>query len=378
MRLEFTPDIATPNRCKAGTRVGGESPRSQTGDIDQMTETMNRRDLVLASAALGVTMLAPLEYLAWARRAPDSLKPGEFVWEPEKSPNGLVAIVVSIPDQRVHVYRNGVRIGLSTCSTGKKGHSTPTGVFTILQKHKDHRSSTYNNAPMPNMNRLTWQGVALHAGNLPGYPASHGCIRLPHKFSEHLFGTTHVGTPVIVADDHSQPGFITHPGSILSALAEDEMDVALAQVAEKKLPPNERIKDTKHTVSVLVSSADRELTIIRDGEIVERGSIDIVNPKTPLGSHVFVLVGTHDEKNSLHWKSIGFSKGGASLVDSGATLIERVESSPALAKKIAELMHPGLILVMTDEPAHPETRTKRGFTVMAQDTSWETQTRSAN
>ncbi len=74
-------------------------------------------------------------------------------------------------------YRNGVRIAVSTCSTGKKGHETPTGVFTILEKDKDHHSSTYNNAPMPNMNRLTWSGVALHAGNLPGYPASHGCVR---------------------------------------------------------------------------------------------------------------------------------------------------------------------------------------------------------
>lgn len=344
-----------------------------------MSDFLNRRIFVAGASAAGLIAFTGAEYLALA--ASDNsvgLKPGTFRWEPEKSPQGLVAIVVSIPDQRVHVYRNGVRIGLSTCSTGKKGHATPTGVFTILQKDKHHHSSTYNNAPMPNMNRLTWQGVALHAGNLPGYPASHGCIRLPLKFSEFLFGATHVGTPVIVADDHSQPAFITHPGSILSALAEDEMDVALAQVAEKKLPPKERIKDTKHTVSVLISSADRELTIIKDGEIIDRGPIELSQPTEPLGSHVFVLVGAHDEKKSLHWKSIGFGKSGAKIEDSGAALIERVESSPALAKQIADLMHPGLILVMTDEPAHPETRTKRGFTVMAQDTSWDTETKSAN
>lgn len=343
-----------------------------------MSDRVTRRELVLASAAIGTVMLAPFEYLALAEKSADGLRAGDFAWEPEKSPHGLVAIIVSIPDQRVHVYRNGIRIGLSTCSTGKKGHATPTGVFTILQKDKHHRSSTYNNAPMPNMNRLTWRGVALHAGNLPGYPASHGCIRLPLKFSELLFGVTHVGTPVIVADDHSQPAFITHPGSILSALAEDEMDVALAQVAEKKLPPKERIEDTHHTVSVLISGADRELTIIKDGEIIDRGAVEIDRPSDPLGSHVFVLVGSHDAKKSLHWKSIGFAKGGAKLADSGAALIERVESSPQLAKRIAELMHPGLILVMTDEPAHPETRSKRGFTVMAQDTSWKTDTRSAN
>ena len=89
---------------------------------------------------------------------------------------------------------------LSTCSTGKPVTKRLSGVFVILQKDKDHHSSTYNNAPMPYMERLTWQGVALHAGNLPGYPASHGCIRLPLEFAKLLFGVTTLGTPVIVAD----------------------------------------------------------------------------------------------------------------------------------------------------------------------------------
>jgi hypothetical protein len=121
------------------------------------------------------------------------LEPGEFTWHPERSPQGAVAIVVSIPEQLVHVYRNGIRIAVSTCSTGREGHATPTGVFTVLQKDKDHRSSTYNNAPMPNMNRLTWDGIALHAGNLPGYPASHGCVRLPLAFSAKLWTVTQPG-----------------------------------------------------------------------------------------------------------------------------------------------------------------------------------------
>ena len=109
-----------------------------------------------------------------------------------------VAIIVSIPDQRVFVYRNGIRIAVSTCSTGKPGHRTPTGVFQILQKDKHHRSSTYSNAPMPNMQRLTWSGIAMHSGNLPGHPASHGCIRMPHYMSEKFFDNVQLGTPVIV------------------------------------------------------------------------------------------------------------------------------------------------------------------------------------
>ncbi|MAP95184.1 MAG: L,D-transpeptidase, partial [Ponticaulis sp.] len=143
---------------------------------------------------------------------PGTLKPGQFVWAPELSPRGPVAIVVSIPEQLVHVYRGGVRIGVSTCSTGTAGHRTPTGVFTILQKNRDHYSNLYDNAPMPNMQRLTWTGIALHAGHLPGYPASHGCIRLPRDFSDKLFETTHMGTPVIIAGTSDDPWFLQKPG----------------------------------------------------------------------------------------------------------------------------------------------------------------------
>ena len=108
-----------------------------------------------------------------------------------------MAIVVSLPDQLVYVYRDGIRIGVSTCATGRPGHETPTGVFTILQKDADHHSSLYNDAPMPFTERLTWSGVALHAGNLPGYPDSHSCVHLPLEFSKLLFHETQLG-----AGDH--------------------------------------------------------------------------------------------------------------------------------------------------------------------------------
>lgn len=78
--------------------------------------------------------------------------------------------------QKAYVYRNGVLIGVATVSAGRPGHLTPTGVFTILQKQKEHRSTIYDGAPMPYMERLTWGGIALHAGGLPGYPESHGCV----------------------------------------------------------------------------------------------------------------------------------------------------------------------------------------------------------
>jgi hypothetical protein len=129
-------------------------------------------------------------------READALRPGAFLWEPELSPTGAVEIVVSIPQQRAYVYRGGTLIGVSTVSTGRRGHETPTGSFSILQKRPRHFSNLYNNAPMPFMQRLTWDGIALHAGQIPGHPASHGCVRLPLAFAQHLFGATRIGAQV--------------------------------------------------------------------------------------------------------------------------------------------------------------------------------------
>lgn len=346
-----------------------------------MKNGSSRRLFLQGTAVFAGAGLAGLRLpaLAAKRSANDGLKPGQFTWNPELSPEGPVAIIVSLSDQRVNVYRNGLRIGLSTCSTGKPGHRTPTGVFTILQKDKHHHSSTYNNAPMPNMNRLTWSGVALHAGHLPGYPASHGCIRLPMRFSELLFGVTHVGTPVIVADEHSQPGIVTHPGPALSALAKSELDAAVARLAKKKLPPKRRHEGMQHAVSLLVSRADQTLYIMRDGSILSRNRVEFLRPNEPLGSHTFMLMGSAKKAGALQWKAVGYTPAdtGVQLHASDASVIARIQSDPALAKKIASLMHPGLVLVMTDAPAHPETRTERGFVIATQDPTWITQAHPA-
>jgi hypothetical protein len=120
-------------------------------------------------------------------------------------------LVVSLDEQRAYVYRNGIAIGLTTISSGKAGHETPTGVFTILQKDKDHKSNLYNSAPMPYMQRLTWDGIALHGGSLPGHPASHGCVRLPQAFAQKLFSETQRGDTVVVADAKSSPMTLAYP-----------------------------------------------------------------------------------------------------------------------------------------------------------------------
>ena len=271
---------------------------------------LSRRALIksagFSGVALGLGAFGSSQLWAQVIKEIHELKPGEFTWHPERSTDGPVAIVVSIPDQRVHVYRNGVRIAVSTCSTGKPGHSTPTGVFTILEKDKNHHSSTYNNAPMPNMNRLTWSGVALHAGNLPGYPASHGCIRLPKRFSELLFGVTHVGTPVIVADNHSDPQEVVHPGLVLSEYAEHEFETAVTKNMKGKVRPwAATVDDFSKPTSVVVSRADGTISILEDGHIVSQGKAYIKNPGQPLGSHVFILIDAHDGHRGLRWHGIG-------------------------------------------------------------------------
>jgi lipoprotein-anchoring transpeptidase ErfK/SrfK len=111
---------------------------------------------------------------------------------------GSVRVLVSIPQQRLWVFRGRELVATSRVSTGKRGHATPTGTFPILQKRVEHYSNIYDNAPMPYMQRLTHSGIALHGGRVPGYPASHGCIRLPHAFARRLFNLTNFNTRVIV------------------------------------------------------------------------------------------------------------------------------------------------------------------------------------
>jgi lipoprotein-anchoring transpeptidase ErfK/SrfK len=128
-----------------------------------------------------------------------TLGPNKFVWADGVSMQP-VSVVISIADQKAYVYRGEKLIAASTVSTGKDGKETPVGVFPILQKEESHKSNLYDAAPMPFMQRLTWDGVAIHAGNNPGFPASHGCIRVPTAFAKKLFAVTSVGSMVEVTD----------------------------------------------------------------------------------------------------------------------------------------------------------------------------------
>src|SRR4051812_32996718 len=126
-------------------------------------------------------------------------------------PQGPLIIAISIDKQKVRVYDSNGLFAESPVSTGMKGHSTPMGVFSIIQKHKFHHSNIYSGAPMPYMQRITWSGVAMHAGVLPGYPASHGCIRMPMAFAMKMYNWTRMGARVVVTPGEMTPASFSHP-----------------------------------------------------------------------------------------------------------------------------------------------------------------------
>jgi lipoprotein-anchoring transpeptidase ErfK/SrfK len=140
-----------------------------------------------------------------------SAKAGAAIKETNAKPHGPLIIAVSIDQQKVRIYDAKGLFAESPVSTGMKGHSTPMGVFSVIQKHKMHRSNIYSGAPMPYMQRITWSGVAMHAGVLPGYPASHGCIRMPMAFAVKMWNWTRMGARVIVTPGPITPASFTHP-----------------------------------------------------------------------------------------------------------------------------------------------------------------------
>jgi hypothetical protein len=126
------------------------------------------------------------------------LRPGQYAWAAYPNDPASVHIAIDLTNQRAFVFQGTALVGIATVSTGRRGHGTPTGTYPILEKAVYHRSNLYSDAPMPYMQRLTWGGVALHAGYNPGHPASHGCIRLPYGFARILFRATQVGGMVVV------------------------------------------------------------------------------------------------------------------------------------------------------------------------------------
>jgi hypothetical protein len=260
-------------------------------------------------------------------------------------------VLVSVPEQTMHVYRNGILIGRSSISTGSQGHATPGGVFSILGKHREYYSKKYDNAPMPNMQRLTDTGICMHSGNLPGYPASHGCIRMPFDFSQLLFSATAQGGTVVVGDGKVPvPHLASNPGLLLAP-----KDLSSAMV--RPLASNEYDwkpeRSASGPITMVVSSADKAIYVYRNGNVIGRAPVE-VSGRGSLGNHVFSLLeGTTDRQSSLapgraarKWMTV---TSGGRRTDADK-IASRLRINPEFATKVYDTLTPGTTVIITDQP----------------------------
>lgn len=293
-----------------------------------------------------------------------NLKPGEWSWYPQRSTSGPVAIIVSLSDQLAFVYRNGVRIAVSTVSTGRKGYRTPTGVFTVLRKEKMHRSHAYHNAAMPD-SQFFFRGCALHAGGLPGYPSSHGCVHLPRAFADRVFQITHHGTPVIVTNERSGVGSLRHAGLVLTASDLKQIETMTSHVHGKSLPVDNGGSNPS-ALSIVASSADRKLIVLKNGQKFLESPIRISNHGALTGTHVYLLKGIDPSRKHFNWVAIGLGSGHEGRVDQQRELAAsgNLIIPPNIYHVISENLHPGATMMLTDLPAHPTTRSSTDFMIM--------------
>jgi hypothetical protein len=291
----------------------------------------------LGALAQGAKSSSPAELARLAGR----LAPGEWVWAPQIAPSGPLLVYVDLSRQLATVYRNGVRTGVSTISSGKPGHETPTGVFTILQKDADHRSSIYNSAPMPYQQRLTWDGVALHAGGLPGYPESHGCVHLPMGFARALFGVTKLGATVVVAGD-AAAHLRTSDASLLTpidATGSATQIAALTDGAWRWTPE----RSPNGPLTIIVSKRDQAIVVLRNGVEIGRSAatIDDEDPAT----HVIALTVKDGAPRWLYVALPGHTEDEGRALDEAT--INRVRMPAAFYAAVKAVLEPGATILVT-------------------------------
>jgi len=205
------------------------------------------------STAAALALLAAMSGIDWAsaRSARDGKR--DEIGQPRRAGPPILA-VVSLSDQRVTIYGAEGKMLQSPVSTGSTGYETPAGIYSVVQKKEVHQSNVYEDGNMPFMQRITWTGIALHAGVLPGHPASHGCVRLPHAFAQQLFDLTDIGLRVIVVRDDILPSDISHP--VLFKPDPARREAALATPP----PTRSSASDQTRTVRVGVASSEAEIS----------------------------------------------------------------------------------------------------------------------
>jgi len=317
---------------------------------------------VLSGSLLSLASASPVPY--WGAHASasidtpiDELKPGEFIWMGDAVTSGPMVMIVSITEQRAYVYRNGVLIGVTTVSTGRRGHETPTGVFTVLQKQQEHRSTIYNGAPMPYMERLTWGGVALHAGGLPGYPESHGCVHLPSEFARLLYGISQDGMTVVIGTDATEPEAVAHPGYLapVAYIGGQPIDrVPLAAAEDERWQP--QLSPTG-PISIVLSQGSHRVVVYRNGIEIGRARLVVLGTE-PLASHALVLVQGPSsvpdpylpDPARFHWIRIGVP-GHVGEAGTGVDpqALARIRIPSEFVSQLNAILEPGATVLVTEE-----------------------------
>jgi L,D-transpeptidase catalytic domain len=293
----------------------------------------------------------------------DRLKKGEFLWMGGAVTAGPVVMVVSLNEQRAYVYRNGVLIGATTVSTGRPGHLTPTGVFTVLQKQKEHRSTIYDGAPMPYMERLTWGGVALHAGGLPGYPESHGCVHLPSEFAQLLFAVSPMGMTVVIANDATEPERVAHPGYLAPVSFHGGQPIAADALTPTEIERWQPDVSPTGPVSIVLSQGSHQVIVYRNGIEIGRARLAVSGAR-PIASHALVLAegpsSTPDpyvpDPTKYRWLRIavpGHMQEAGTQPD--ASELARIKLPPEFVRQVNSILTPGATVFVTDEPLSGET-----------------------
>lgn len=321
---------------------------------------INRRHVLGAfgAAAVSFALAAPSQAYAQtnsARRALRQrrrypLQPGQYYWIPQTAPDGPVVAIVNLHMQMVQVFRNGVVIAFSSASTGKPGYGTPSGVFSILEKRRHHRSSTYNNAPMPWMVRLTWSGVAFHTGRLPGHPASHGCIRLPDEFAPKFFGSVALGDTVWIT--RTELPEATSPMTTLAPITPDGQPLLTPAAVEQAEYWNPALASTTSNaapLSLLASLSQQRLYVLQQGQLLAAAAL-------PAAVQTIAL----DGGALFEWKAAAKNATGtgqwiahdANATQGGADLLQHVlPANSPFTQRLSGLLGDGSRLFISHLPA---------------------------
>jgi lipoprotein-anchoring transpeptidase ErfK/SrfK len=319
-------------------------------------------------------------------------------------PQGPLHIIVTTAKQRVSVYANGTLVGRAPVSTGMPDHPTPMGIFTVISKSRWHVSNIYSGAPMPYMQRITWSGIALHAGKLPGYPASHGCIRLPEHFATRLWALSKIGARVIIARDEVAPVAIAHPRLPVPKKPENKPADALVAAAPaaagkielvasvetankvgdgineisaiKPASPENIVQvippQRQGPVQVFVSRKQGKVFVRQDFKPIFEAPVTIAEPDRPLGTHVFTAMQTQEDGAAMQWTAITIPSGYARARDTAvmtaaptaAAALDRIEMPQEAIDRIAGLLAVGSALIVSDNALSDETGLETDFIVL--------------